>query len=199
MKTFGQRIEGINFKKAFVVFFVALAVFVAAGVVYAVSSGFFGGVREAINRQFTVGMDPREWRGRGPGRMGRAFAIEEDGTAREVVIMGGRGWPGFFCRPGMLGGPFWLGGRFVDIPGARGMMLFFLGGFVFRAIFRLLLAAWVYADSVRNGKNRVLWPVVALVASLVGLIAYLISREHTRGRRGENGNSGGKPAGEVTG
>jgi len=200
MKTFGQKIEGFGFKKAFVVFFAALAVFVAAGVVYAAASGFFGGIRGAGIAAREGIANAREWRGRGPGRMGRAFVIEEDGTAREVVIARGRGpfaGPGFFCG-GAFGFPpfghrFFPGGLF-GFPGARGMGLFFLGGMVFRAVFRLLLAAWAYADSARGGKNRVLWPVVVLVAGLVGLVVYLISREHTRGKRGEFG----KPAGEIS-
>ncbi|MCL2557955.1 MAG: hypothetical protein FWE09_05700 [Treponema sp.] len=169
MKTLDSRIKEINFRKAFVVFFVAFFACLAVFVAYMAISGNFSAIRAgAAQRRAALQEDGRLARHWGHGRS--VLIVEADGAAREARIFHGRE-----ARP--WGGP--QGRR----PGGRGMLgvgLFFVVGFIFRAVFRLLLAAWVYADSRKNGKNKILWPVVVLATSLAGIVIYLISREHTR-------------------
>jgi len=46
--------------------------------------------------------------------------------------------------------------------------------FLFRAVFTLLLALWVYVDSKKHDRNAILWTAITLVTSIFGLIVYLI-------------------------
>jgi hypothetical protein len=44
--------------------------------------------------------------------------------------------------------------------------------------FNVLLAAWVYVDSQKHGRNKYLWGVITLVTSVFGFVFYLIMREN---------------------
>jgi hypothetical protein len=45
-----------------------------------------------------------------------------------------------------------------------------------------LICIWVYVDARKRGMNGILWVVVVLVGSLIGLIVYIVVREEKRGK-----------------
>lgn len=60
---------------------------------------------------------------------------------------------------------FWFGGTICIIVG---LLLF---------IIWILICVWVYRDAESRGMSGVLWLLIVLVASIVGLIIYLVVRE----------------------
>ena len=179
-----MKIQNINFKKAFIVFFAALFVFGVVSVSYSAATG---GWERAVSFQesriqfrqgqgYLAAQDAFALRsrghfGRGVLSRGNHALIEADSsviTAR--ATMGDR----------ILGSFAALGNRITS----GDFSIFNLVGRLFMLTFNVLLAAWVYLDSQKRGKNRILWGVLTLFTSLFGWVLYLIVREN--GKQAQN-------------
>ena len=163
MKSLSERIEGLNFKKTFTIFFVAFLVFV---VVYASYM--------AINGQWSAALNFERSR---MEVMRGNVTDQEAGAIRARLGYLHRGRLGRLNRnPGdrFLRGSARVWNRITSTE----FGMFHLFGRLFRVAFNVLLALWVYADSKKHGKNKVFWPVLTLLTSIVGWLIYMIVREN---------------------
>jgi len=171
------KIENINFQKVFLLFFAALLLFSALSFAFAASDG---GWTEAVqleqHRLETRSRAVYEEQTRGGhGRHFRhARMASQSSVASTEAEAGGISDEGVAARRGvenhLLRGVARTYVR-VTLPEFG---VFDVFGFLFRAVFTLLLALWVYVDSKKHGRNVILWTAIAAVASIFGLIVYLI-------------------------
>ena len=68
-----------------------------------------------------------------------------------------------------------------------GFDIFRFLGRTFQIAFHILLALWVYADSKKHERNKILWSVLTLFTSVIGYVLYLIVRE-SKGRMRQKTN-----------
>ena len=184
MKTLSQRIQEMNFRKAFIVFFSALLVFGISLAAYMAITDQWG--RASESPQTGIAGEERGGgrragfsHGRGSHRHDIVINITSDSVAiseaAEMMVQSRASNAGF--RGNHLG--------FRDGTTMTGLGVFFLIGVTLHLLFRLLLAGWAFADSQKHGKNRALWPILALITGVFGFVIYLISREH-KGRVSAN-------------
>ena len=163
MKSLLERIEGINFKKAFVAFGVVFLVFVAAYFSYMASSGRWSAALNFERNRMEI--------------MRGNLTEYEAGAMRERLGHFNRGRPERMHRS--------PGDRFLHRTArvwnritSTEFGMFYLFGRLFRVAFNVLLALWVYADSRKHGKNKIFWPVLTLFTSIIGWLIYMIVREN---------------------
>jgi len=161
-----MNIQTINFKKAFLAFFAALLLFSAVSFVFAASDG---GWSEAVQLE----QDRLETRARVSGhgdrmRAGhwRASTEIEAGGAPDEAVARTRGADNHLLRG--------LARTYVRVT-APEFGVFDVFGLLFRAVFTLLLALWVYVDTKKHGRNTILWTAITLVTSIVGFFVYLLA------------------------
>lgn len=171
MKRFGDKIQSINFKKTFIVFFIAMLVFTIVSVAYlaiayqnqwATVSEFKG-----ITRGDKILQGAEEQRGEIDGEFPNRAGFQRGALDDRFH---GRGSTAFSGRnPHML----WNSNALIPL------RIIGIVGFLFCIIFRLLLSLWVFIDSKKYSKNTVLWTALTLFASLFGWLIYLIVRGNT--------------------
>ncbi|MCL2857588.1 MAG: hypothetical protein FWE19_07735 [Oscillospiraceae bacterium] len=197
MKTLTEKIQGLSFKKAFVVLFAAALALGATFAGYMTVNDQWNAVHERrqtvlvegefagrhTGRSGRFGHSGSHGRGHSRGHMSRGVVVtipEGDaatGEVDEVIVTISREGFGRFSNghsAGFRGGHtgHWNG----TTPTTLGV--FAIIGSLLHFAFRLLLAAWVFVDSQKHGKNRALWPILTLATSVLGFVIYLISREH---------------------
>jgi len=191
--TTSEKILNINFKKAFTIFFSALLVFGIVSVSYsAVTGGWDRAMSLEQSRiEFRQGsgnvtaQDVLNMGGRGGGRLGfgrsnqRQFAVisginETDNTINNIISPRAT----MTRNPGdrILGSFARFGSRITT----GQYDIFNFTWRLFLLAFNLLLAAWVYVDSKKLGKNKIFWGVLTLFTSVFGWVIYLIARENNR-------------------
>ncbi|MCL2568968.1 MAG: hypothetical protein FWE12_06005 [Oscillospiraceae bacterium] len=176
-----MNIQNINFKKVFIVFFAAFFLFSAVSLIFAASDGGWTEAvqiernhLEARNHVTLREGHTRGWHGHsGHGAMRTNLvesALAETNGMSEEVVTRTRGTENRILHS--------VARSYVRMTSAD-FGIFNVFNFLFRAVFTLLLALWVYVDSKKHDRNTILWTAVTLAASIFGFLVYLIVR-HVR-------------------
>jgi len=176
-----MNIQNINFKKVFILFFATFLLFSAVSFAFAASSG---GWSEAVQfeqsrlearSQISVHED---WTRGGFGRPSHharmaAFNLAASAEADTSETFSGMTTPTRGSDNRLLYG---FARSYVRMTSVE-FDAFHVIGLLFRAVFTLLLALWVYVDSKKRGGNAILWTAITVVISIFGLVVYLIVRQ----------------------
>ena len=154
-----ERIENINFKKAFLGFFVAFFIFATISTIISLANGSW----EAI-------ADESRGSRRGRGRSNQEQVVMLDESYLAYSETRTRGTIGDRIVTTFAG----FGDRITSINIGVAMPLLFI------AAFNILIALWVYVDSSKHGNNKILWSLVTLFTSIIGLVVYMIARENKK-------------------
>lgn len=171
MKNFSYKIQAINFKKAFIIFFTAMLVFAVASVSYLAVT--YQNLRPAITEFNDIARGDKTLQGaeEQKGKIDGMFPSRA-GMGRESFNDRFHGH-GPIVTPGRNPHMLWSGNAMIPL------RIIAVIGFLFCVIFRLLLSLWVFVDSKKYNKNTVLWTALTLFTSLFGWVIYLIARGNT--------------------
>jgi len=186
-----MKLSDINFKKVFCVFFTALLVFGIVSIAHSLATGGWDrAMNFEQNRMMLVqgqgdltlqeiavirgnaNFDRGTFARRGHGRFAAIGEMGEVGSAVNIITERREMSATFGDRFVFALARFW---NSISAGNFDGFSI--VGRLLFIA-FNVLLAAWVYVDSQKHGRNKYLWGIITLVTSVFGFVFYLIMREN---------------------
>jgi len=173
-----MKLQNINFKKVFIIFFAAFLVFTAVSFVYAASSGqwseavhFEQSRIEARNSSAIseLGSTRRHFSHSNQERVtlvNESDATQADtGSASDEVTVPVRAPGSRLMRSAAR--------TYVRVTSAD-FGVFQMFRLLFHAVLTMLLALWVFVDSKKHGRNTILWTAITAVTSVFGFGVYLL-------------------------
>jgi len=163
-----MKIQNINFKKVFIIFFAAFLIFTAVSTIFAISDGQWNDAVTFEQNRLEARNESGHTRWRGRAHHDRALLSPSQAETNDTLTETLTSTP----APGnrLLRS---LARSYVRITATD-----FSVWNVFRALFHItftaLLALWVFVDSKKHGRNTILWTVITAVTSIFGWIAYLL-------------------------
>ena len=174
-----MKIQNINFKKVFIIFFASLSIFSVVSVLQSVATSQW---EEAVSfEQNRIETNQRITRfGRREGRFGnpnrRRSYIRSEIDSEQVEADAELVPPTRSLNDRMLYG---VARTYVRITSIEFSILNIFS-FILRISFRILLALWVYVDSKKREQNALLWSGLTFFTHLFGWIIYMVFREVRR-------------------
>jgi len=204
MKTFFERVEGINFKKLFIAFFAVFFLFNVVSFVYALSSSQWTNAVNAERNRIEARMGSEhshDMAGRRSGRFGsstqsnhsgrsersgrssqRRFAVTNEAypTQTEATNNSGQFILSSHDRGNRLLSS--LARTYVRMTETEFNILNVFG-LLLRVAFTALLSLWVYVDSKKHERNTFLWTALTIFTSIFGWAIYMIVRNIRKNKK----------------
>jgi len=204
MKTFFERVEGINFKKLFIAFFAVFFLFNVVSLIYALSSSQWTSAVNAERNRIEARMGSEHshgMAGRRSGRFGsstqsnrsgrsersgrssqRRFAVTNEAypTQAEATnnsdqfILSSRDHGNRLLNS--------LARTYVRMTETEFNILNVFG-LLLRVAFTALLSLWVYVDSKKHERNTFLWTAFTIFTSIFGWAIYMIVRNIRKNKK----------------
>ena len=170
-----MKLQNINFKKVFIVFFALFLVFTAVSTIFAISDGQWSDAVEFEQSRLEA-RNNRALNERGHGSRWRHGHANQTNTALTDEAYSTQAEPTEANMSAHTPGNKVLrhvARTYVRIT-SPDFTIWKLFSSLFHIVFTALLALWVFVDSKKHGRNTLLWTAITVVTSIFGLIAYLL-------------------------